>query len=316
MRELEESLASAEKMKAEVADKLAEAEKKAKEGGGATLKPGTVAVSKEAADDAKRELELLAASKSLSDDRVKELDAKLKEQASEQIDSMSLLVQGDRIISHMDKELRNAEVSISDADESNRTGVMMRVATKLSASDKRDEIMQRAGVASSPAPSGAAGAKSRPAAKASTSRQMAPTSKVERTSVLRCAAPRRVATDHPPSSHPWQHTTQPHFTTCPPTHPKVTEANQQFASELAELSGGIGGGMKELQAKLAMKRTFGQGKSGLHAPQGVSLASAAKNSADGHKLEANAPTGKAPLGSTLFVRPQVCGWVGSGSGLG
>ena len=55
MRELEESLASAEKMKAEVADKLAEAEKKAKEGGGATLKPGTVAVSKEAADDAKRE---------------------------------------------------------------------------------------------------------------------------------------------------------------------------------------------------------------------------------------------------------------------
>lgn len=136
-------------------------------------------MSKEAADDAKRELELLAASKSLSDDRVKELDAKLKEQASEQIDSMSLLVQGDRIISHMDKELRNAEVSISDADESNRTGFMMRVATKLSASDKRDEIMQRAGVASSAEPSGAAGAKSRPAAKASTSSQRAPTSKVE-----------------------------------------------------------------------------------------------------------------------------------------
>ena len=91
----------------------------------------------------------------------------------------------------------------------------------------------------------------------------------------------------------------------PPTQPQVTEANQQFASELASLSGGIGGGMKELQAKLAMKPTFGQGKAGMHAPQGVSLASAAKNSADGHKLESNAPTGKAPLGSTLFVRPQV-----------
>ena len=62
----------------------------------------------------------------------------------------------------------------------------------------------------------------------------------------------------------------------------MTEANQQFASELAELSGGIGGGMKELQAKLATKRTFGRKASEMHAPQGVSLASAAKNSSDGH----------------------------------
>ena len=65
----------------------------------------------------------------------------------------------------------------------------------------------------------------------------------------------------------------------------MTEANQQFASELAELSGGIGGGMKELQAKLAMKHKFGRKASEMHAPQGVSLASAAKSSSDGlHRL--------------------------------
>ena len=90
---------------------------------------------------------------------------------------MSLLVQGDRIISHMDKELRNAEVTISDSDESNRTGFMMRVATKLSSSDNRDEIMQRAGVANTAPQSGTAGAKRRPSIP-SAKGQSAPTSKV------------------------------------------------------------------------------------------------------------------------------------------